>query len=203
MHSVDNWHGFDSLESLFLLDLLYRQKWPDHINILLQELSSLLAISSALLDIPELEQLARKLMHRIASYPECHPDVLHMLTGESDINVLVRVAENPNTSPYTLEKLSSHECHDVRTAIAENHHTPVDVLMRLSKDENADVRYCLAENHNIAQDILQLLVEDENCFVAHRARRTLNRLAPIQTLPANFRRQSFAARLLRSASSGL
>jgi hypothetical protein len=72
--------------------------------------------------------------------------------------------------------------------VAENANTPAHVLMQLLEDESLDVRYAMAENPNLPELVLQMLEEDDNCYVASRARRTLNRVAPPAAAPMPFRK---------------
>jgi hypothetical protein len=47
----------------------------------------------------------------------------------------------------------------------------------VAKDESVDLKYAIAENHNIDVDVLIMLTKDDNPFVAHRAKKTLERIA--------------------------
>ena len=95
------------------------------------------------------------------------------------------VAEHPDTSVDALRELAAHADAEFRTAVAEHRNTLFETVMLLAQDESADVRYAIAENHNIHAAVLTLLIEDENPFVAHRARKTLERVrgASIVTFP--------------------
>jgi len=86
------------------------------------------------------------------------------------------LAEHQDTSSYTLGELAAHADIDVRTAVADQKHTLRATMMILAKDVSADLKYAIAENHNIHADVLNMLTEDDNPFVAHRARRTLERV---------------------------
>jgi len=48
--------------------------------------------------------------------------------------------------------------------------------MMLAQDESVDLRYAIAENHNIHTDVLTMLADDDNPFVAHRAKKTSERV---------------------------
>jgi hypothetical protein len=87
------------------------------------------------------------------------------------------VAEHSDTSIDALSELAAHTDTEVRIAVAEHRNTLFETVMLLAQDESADVRYAIAENHNIHADVLMLLIEDENPFVAHRAKKTLERCA--------------------------
>jgi hypothetical protein len=86
------------------------------------------------------------------------------------------VAEHPSTSVPTLIQLAGHTDVEVRTAVADHRNTPLVTVMALAQDESADLRYAIAENHNIHADVLSMLAHDDNPFVAHRAKKTLERL---------------------------
>jgi len=56
--------------------------------------------------------------------------------------------------------------------------------MSLACDSSPDLRYAMSENHNIHKDVLNLLADDDNPFVAHRARKTLERLKAVSNMPS-------------------
>ena len=113
-----------------------------------------------------------------------------------------RIAENPKAAPSTLARLACHESANVRAAVAENANTPAEILSILVQDGHADVRFAMAENHNLDEELLQILAEDENCFVAHRARRTLSRLAPPVLAKMPLQRTQRATDTLRKVALG-
>jgi hypothetical protein len=92
------------------------------------------------------------------------------------------VAEHASTSIDALIELAQHADVEVRTAVADHGSTPLETLMTLAQDESADLRYAIAENHNVHTDVLIILADDDNPFVAHRARKTLNRIRSASVL---------------------
>jgi len=86
------------------------------------------------------------------------------------------VAEHPSTSIDALRKLAAHADVEVRTAVADHRDTPLETVMLLAQDESVDLRYAIAENHNSHANVLSMLAQDDNPFVAHRARKTLERV---------------------------
>ncbi len=92
------------------------------------------------------------------------------------------VAEHPDTSFAALRELAGHADVEVRTAVADNRYTPFETVMMLAQDESADLRYAIAENHNIHADVLSMLADDDNPFVAHRAKKTLERVQGSSTM---------------------
>lgn len=89
----------------------------------------------------------------------------------------VQVAEHPDTTTDALRSLAVHVDAEVRIAVAEHRNAHLETVMLLAQDQSADVRYAIAENHNAHSDVLTLLIEDQNPFVAHRAKKTLERCA--------------------------
>lgn len=98
-------------------------------------------------------------------------------TEAESLKALTRAAEHPSTPDSLLRLLAKHSNLDVRLAVTENPTASLDVLLMLCEDEHADLRYQLAENHNLHPSLLRLLTEDDNPYVAHRAQKTLTRLA--------------------------
>ena len=97
-------------------------------------------------------------------------------SGESTTGRVMDAAENSST-PADILALLAESCDvKVRMAIADNRNAALETTMLLAQDEDADLRYQLAENHNIDESVLVFLADDSNPFVAHRARKTLNRL---------------------------
>jgi hypothetical protein len=97
-----------------------------------------------------------------------------------------QVAEHPDTSSKALTALATHADIEVRIAVADHSNTIPETVMMLAQDQCADLRYAIAENHNIHVDVLNMLAEDDNPFVAHRARKTLERIpgGSIEAFPA-------------------
>ena len=75
---------------------------------------------------------------------------------------------------------------DIRIAAADSGETSSEILRALAYDVNPDVRFAIAENHNVDQEILSILTADENPYVAHRARKTLQRIEGGQVKQGNF-----------------
>jgi len=165
----------------FAFSYLLQWEWPEHIESLLRRLLFLsfagLAGDADEQTIADTDAMAAKALWLISVYPKTSPSILHALAQQQPAAYLVRIAENPNTLPETLELLAKHSSETVRAAVAENPQTPPHVLMQLFEDEHVDVRYSMAENPNLPELILQMLEEDDNCYVASRARRTMNRVA--------------------------
>jgi len=169
---------------------LLQWEWPEHIESLLRRLLflSFAELAGDAEESTDADALAAKTFWLISVYPKTSPSILHSLAQQLPARFAVRIAENPNTLPETLEYLANHPSEDVRVAVAENGNTPAHVLMQLQEDESADVRYSMAENPNLPELVLQMLEEDDNCYVASRARRTLNRVAPPIAAPMPFRK---------------
>jgi hypothetical protein len=115
-------------------------------------------------------------------------ETLNQLIPHASVAMLERIGENPATPADILEMLASWEHAQVRAAVAENSCCPLPLMRALSKDESPDVRYRLAECPHVPVDLLEELAEDENCYVAFRARRTIERIrrvfhrAPVKNL---------------------
>lgn len=97
--------------------------------------------------------------------------------GESISEWVMQAAENSSTAVDILSMLAESCNVDVRMAVADNGNALLETTMMLAQDESVDLRYQLAESHNIDESVLKLLVEDPNPYVAHRAKKTLARLA--------------------------
>ena len=87
-----------------------------------------------------------------------------------------KVAEHPDTSFAALRELAGHADVEVRIAVADHMNTPFETVILLAQDENVDLRYAIAENHNICEGALLMLAQDDNPFIAHRAKKTLERV---------------------------
>lgn len=124
----------------------------------------------------EIERI-RLLMATNSNTPQL---LLDQLAMENSHCLRERVAENPRTSPNTLARLSFDINPEVRAAVSENLNTPVEILMMLAGDECVDVRYRLAENSHIPLELLHILANDENPYIAHRAKKTLERLKIVE-----------------------
>lgn len=97
--------------------------------------------------------------------------------GESISEWVMQAAENSST-PVDILSMLAESCNvEVRMAVADNGNALLETTMMLAQDESTDLRYQLAESHNIHKSVLKLLVEDSNPYVAHRAQKTLARLA--------------------------
>lgn len=116
------------------------------------------------------------MLKHIASNPETPPAVLFMMAKLSSPGLLKRIAGNPNCTPELAAEIANHKLADVRLSVCDNPFVSETVISQLVTDPSPDVRYALAENHNLAVAVLELLADDENPYVAHRARRTLQRL---------------------------
>lgn len=180
MHSVILHSERDS--DTFPYSYLLEWEWPEHIELLLRRLiwARLVEMTEETDEstVAESDHLAAKVCWLIAKSPVTHPAVLDVLASVDSSSLAERVAENPKASPSTLARLAGHESATVRAAVAENENTPSEILSILVSDDHVDVRFAMAENHNLDKELLETLAEDENCYVAHRARRTLNRIAP-------------------------
>jgi hypothetical protein len=119
-----------------------------------------------------------RLLLFIASNPDVPAPILEALVISVPKEVRVRIAENAAASQSVLAQLARDCCSEVRVAVADNLNTPLESLWDLVADEDVDVRYTLAENHQIPISLLMKLSEDDHPYVAFRARRTLDRLAP-------------------------
>ncbi len=180
MHSVilHSERESDTFPYTYLLEW----EWPEHIELLLRRLiwARLVELTEETdeITVAQSDHLAAKVCWLIAKSPETHPAVLDVLASMNSTAFAERVAENPRASSSTLARLAGHASSAVRAAVSENENTPPEVLSILVNDDHVDVRFAMAENHNLDKELLQTLAEDENCYVAHRARRTLNRIAP-------------------------
>lgn len=195
MHSVILHSETDS--DTFPYSYLLEWDWPEHIELLLRRLiwARLVELTDDKADqskVSESDHLAAKVCWMIAKNPQTSPAVLDVLASVDSSVFAERIAENPNAAPSTLARLAGHASPAVRIAVAENINTPVEILNILVNDEHADVRFSMAENHNLSEELLQLLSADENCYVAHRARRTLNRIAPpaLVKMPMSFNQRA-------------
>jgi hypothetical protein len=86
----------------------------------------------------------------------------------------------------TLDNLPEQQFVDVRIFAADSIDTAPEILKALAYDINPDVRFAIAENHNVDAEILSILAADDNPYVAHRARKTLQRLEGGQLKKGNF-----------------
>jgi|SRR5277367_3414593 len=115
-------------------------------------------------------------------------ETLEQLIPHASVPMLERIGENPATPVDILEKLVLWENAQVRAAVAENPCCPLPLMRTLAEDDSPDVRFRLAECPHVPIDLLEELAEDDNCYVAHRARRTIERVrrtfhrAPISNL---------------------
>jgi hypothetical protein len=198
--------GFENASNTFPYNYLLEWEWPEHIELLIRRL-----VWARLVELTEAtdgdapapsDYLAAKVCWLIASCPQTHPAVLDVLASTNCSAYAERIAENPRTAPSTLARLAGHPLPQVRCAVSENENTPVDVINILVQDEHVDVRYAMAENHNMAEDVLQTLSEDENCYVASRAKRTLNRLAPPSVVTMKLQRTQRATDTLKKVARG-
>jgi hypothetical protein len=103
-------------------------------------------------------------------------EILGSLLPGASVEMLERIAENPATPASILQILSASDDSRVRAAVAENPSTSDSILLAFCCDKSPDVRFRLAECPYISKRLLNLLAEDENCYVAFRARQTLERL---------------------------
>ncbi len=191
----------------FPYEYLLEWEWPEHIEMSLRRLiwARLVELTEDTDDsnsVAESDHLAAKVCWLIAKSPETHPAVLDVLASVNSNVFAERIAENPKAAPSTLARLACHESPAVRAAVAENENTPPEILSILVNDIHLDVRFAMAENHNLDQELLQTLAEDENCYVAHRARRTLNRIAPPVLVRMPLQRTQRANESLRKVALG-
>jgi hypothetical protein len=96
------------------------------------------------------------------------------------------VAQSQAEQSITLDSLPPQQFVDIRIAAADSGETSPEILRALAYDVNPDVRFAIAENHNVDQEILSILTADENPYVAHRARKTLQRIEGGQVKQGNF-----------------
>jgi Leucine rich repeat variant len=188
MHS-DLLHSEKESDS-FPYTYLLEWDWPEHIELMLRRLiwARLVELTEESNDMStpvESDYLAAKVCWMMVSHPGTHPAVLDVMASVDSSAFAERIAEHPRAVPSTLARLAGHASPEVRAAVAENHNTPAEILAILVHDDHADVRYAMAENHQLSEEALQTLSEDENCYVASRARRTLNRICPpsVMTMP--------------------
>jgi hypothetical protein len=115
-------------------------------------------------------------------------ETLNQLIPHASVSMLERIGENPATPADILELLAFWQDAQVRAAVAENPCCPLPLMRTLLEDESPDVRHRLAECPHVPMELLEVLAEDENCYVAFRARRTIERirrvfhLAPVSNL---------------------
>ncbi|HEY9731259.1 MAG TPA: hypothetical protein V6C89_05070 [Drouetiella sp.] len=200
MHSMILHSETDS--NTFPYTYLLEWEWPEHIELLLRRLvwARLVELTEekpGSKGVVESDHLAAKVCWLIARSPETHPAVLDVLASVNSSTFAERIAENPKAASTTLARLAGHASPSVRAAVAENPNTPVEILSILVHDEHADVRFSMAENHNLSEELLQILADDENCYVSHRARRTLTRIAPTALLKLPLQRTSRARETLK------
>lgn len=181
MHSVILHSETDS--NTFPYSYLLEWEWPEHIELLLRRLIwarlvELTQEGSDMQSISDSDHLAAKVCWMIAKSPDTHPAVLDVLASVDSEVFAERIAENPKAAATTLARLAAHSSPAVRIAVAENANTPAEILKILVNDEHVDVRFAMAENHNLDKELLETLSDDSNCYVAHRARKTLARIAP-------------------------
>jgi hypothetical protein len=140
--------------------------------------------------------------HWVVALSNLDIPVEDLIASMSTLTVAIqeRLAEHPDTVPEVLGLLACSEDSEVRAAVSENPNASHSLLQKLVADESADVRFRLAENPNIPQELLSILLEDDNSYVACRAKRTLDRLAP----PRSERAEVFNMRVSgnRNASAG-
>jgi len=122
----------------------------------------------------------------VESSPEC--DRLFEESAASQLEIEAK------SQRATLDRLPYADFVDVRIAVADHPDTSQDVLRTLAHDVNADVRFAIAENHNLDIKMLETLAEDENPYVAHRARRTIQRIEGGQLKQGNFSPRSSVVR---------
>jgi hypothetical protein len=205
MHSVILHSETDS--DTFPYTYLLEWDWPEHIELLLRRLIwarlvELTDANSADAAVCESDHLAAKVCWMISRSPETHPAVLDVLASINSSPFAERIAENPNAAPTTLARLAGHASPIVRAAVAENANTPVEILDILVNDEHVDVRFAMAENHNLDEALLHKLADDDNCYVSHRARRTLARIAPPSLVKMPLQRTQRANDTLKKVAIG-
>ena len=98
-------------------------------------------------------------------------------TSETVRRSRLLLAEYAETSAELLSVLARDPISEVRLAVAENPATPHSLLELLALDEDPDVRWAMASNPQLPPGILVLLAQDDNPYVAHRASRTMSKLA--------------------------
>jgi len=111
----------------------------------------------------------------LLSSSEVTSEMLNSLIPYASTEMLERMAENSATPLDILEMLALSSDSRVRAAVSENPSCPFSLLEILAADESPDVRHRLAECPYAPMEILESLMEDENCYVAGRARRTVDR----------------------------
>ncbi|HEY9775835.1 MAG TPA: hypothetical protein V6C81_18885 [Planktothrix sp.] len=206
-YANDVTNGSDTLDAYMYLS---QWEWPEHIESVLRKVvhTRLTEIGeSDLEDGHELQAsdyLGARLIWLITVYPKSNPTVLHSLAQQQQSAAyLERIAENPNTLPETLDILAQNRSSNVRVAVAENHNTSASTLQQLAHDESVDVRYAMAENVALTEEILDQLLQDDNAYVAARARRSVNKLAPSQPaiMPLRFNRPESVSRRRRTGQA--
>ena len=141
----------------------------------------------------------------VAKNPSTPPEVLALLSDDSESFVLRGVARNPSTPPEALAKildrhtyflddvaknpstppevlvsLSNHKHAYVRQTVAQNPSTPLDVLIKLSRDKDKDVRRKVGSNPSAPLDVLVKLSKER--AIAPRAGVAENPSAPLDML---------------------
>jgi hypothetical protein len=111
----------------------------------------------------------------VLSSTEVTSEMLNSLIPHASVEMLERMGENSATPVDVLEVLASSPDSRVRAAVSENPSCSSSLLEILATDESPDVRHRLAECPYAPMEILENLMEDDNCYVAARARRTVDR----------------------------
>ena len=84
-----------------------------------------------------------------------------------------QIITHPNCTPELLGKLAGDSSYYIRGLVAENPKTPVSVLERLAKDRKSIVREHVADNPNIPTSILEKLSKDQDAVVNYKAKQAL------------------------------
>lgn len=143
---------------------------------------------------PEPQALTEELSHSLSSIessPQC--DLLFEQSAaaagaifKGALPMRTLDAQSQAEQSTTLDNLPEQQFVDVRISAADSGDTDPEILRALAYDINPDVRFAIAENHNVDEEILCILAADENPYVAHRARKTLQRLEGGQVKQGNF-----------------
>lgn len=166
-------------------------EWPEHIERALRRMLWISLVEAA----EGIEQNPHTAYIRwlIATHPESPAAVLDFLSNTDKEDLLVRIAENPQTATPTLAKLAQSEYASVRIAVSDNASTPIHIIKGLAHDESLDVRFALAENPALPASILTELSNDDNAYVAHRAKKTMQRRNPasVERFPSREQRRRY------------
>lgn len=97
-----------------------------------------------------------------ASSPQTSPDLLEVLSQDTDNGVRKAAGQNPRTGLPALERLAHDKDERVRATVAKNPKTPLPLLELLAEDEEQMVRIAVAENPGAPPGLLEKLMNDKD-----------------------------------------